>query len=39
MKSFRYPKHIERYEDLVFDFETTLNTTVGNNAHQKKRWI
>ena len=34
--SFRNPKYIERYEDVVFDLETALNTTVGNNARQKK---
>ena len=28
MKSFRNPKSIERYEDVVFDLETALNTTV-----------
>ena len=36
MKSFRDPKYIERYEDVVFDLETALNTTVANNAKQKK---
>ena len=36
MKSFRNPKCIERYEDAVFDLETALNTTVANNAHQRK---
>lgn len=36
MKSFRNPKYLERYEDVVFDLETALNTTVANNAHQKK---
>ena len=39
MKSFRDPKYVERYEDVVFDLETALNTTVANNANQKKRWI
>ena len=34
--SFRNPKYIERYEDVVFDLETALNTTVGNNARQRK---
>ena len=36
MKSFRDPKYIERYEDVVFDLETALNTTVANNVKQKK---
>ena len=36
MKSFRNPKCVERYEDVVFVLETALNTTVANNAHQKK---
>ena len=36
MKSFRDPKYVERYEDVVFDLETALNTTVANNANQKK---
>ena len=28
--SFRNPKYIERYEDVVFDLETALNTTIVN---------
>ena len=36
MKSFRDPEYVERYEDVIFDLETALNTTVANNAHQKK---
>ena len=36
MKSFRDPKYVERYEDVIFDLETVLNTTVANNANQKK---
>ena len=28
MKPFRNPKYIERYEDVDFDLETALNTTV-----------
>ena len=31
MKSFRDPKYDERYEDVVFDLETALNTTVANS--------
>ena len=36
MKSFRDPKYVERYEDVIFDLETALNTTVANNANQKE---
>ena len=36
MKSFRDPKYVERYEDVIFYLETALNTTVPNNANQKK---
>ena len=36
MKSFRDPKYVERYEDVIFDLETALNTTVANNASHKK---
>ena len=36
MKSFRDAKYGERYEDVVLDLETALNTTVANNANQKK---
>ena len=35
MKSFRDPKYVERYEDVIFDLKKALNTTVANNA--KKR--
>ena len=33
---FRNSKYVERYEDVVFELETPLNTTVANNSHQKK---
>ena len=36
MNSFRDPKYVERYEDVIFYLETALNTTVAGNAHQKK---
>jgi len=36
MKTFRDPKHVERYEDVIFDLETALDTTVASNANQKK---
>ena len=35
MKSFRNPEYLERYEDVVFDLEQTLETPV-NGAHQTK---
>ena len=35
MKSFRNPKYLERYEDVVFDLEQTLEAP-GNNEHQNK---
>lgn len=36
MQSFRDPKYVERYEDVVFDLETPLLTNVVNNANQRK---
>ena len=36
MQSYRNPKYVERFEDVVFELETPLNTTVGNNRSQKK---
>ena len=36
MKSFRNPKYLERYEDVVFDLEQALDETPANNAHQNK---
>ena len=36
MKSFRNPKYLERYEDVVFDLEQALDVTPANNAHQNK---
>lgn len=36
MNSYRNPKHIERYEDVFFELETTLNTTIAKNSRQKK---
>ena len=34
MKSFRNPKYLERYEDVVYDLEQALDTAPANNAHQ-----
>ena len=36
MKSFRDPKYVERYEDVIFDLKKALHTTVANNANQKR---
>ena len=36
MESYRSPRYIERYEDMVFELETPLNTVVGNARSQKK---
>ena len=36
MESYRNPKYVERYEDVVFELETPLNTVVANTRSQKK---
>ena len=37
MKSIRNPKYVERYEDVVFELETALDTgNPRNNRSQKK---
>ena len=36
MKSFRNPKYLERYEDVVFDLEQALGGRPADGAHQKK---
>ena len=36
MTSYRNPKLIERYKDVVFELETALNITPANNASQTK---
>ena len=36
MKSFRNPKYLERYEDVVFDLAQALDVNPANNAHQNK---
>ena len=36
MKSFRNPKYLERYEDVVFDLEQALDETPANGATQNK---
>lgn len=36
MPNFGYPKYLERYEDIEFDLDSALVTSVRNNAYQKK---
>ena len=36
MKSFRNPKYLERYENVVFNLEQALDVAPANNAHQNK---
>ena len=36
MKSFRNPKYLERYEDVVFDLEQALDVNPANSNHQNK---
>ena len=36
MKSFRDPKYLERYEDVVFDLEQALDVAPANGATQNK---
>ena len=39
MTNYRNSKFIERYEDVVYEMDTALNTTIANKTHQKKRFI
>ena len=36
MKSFRYPKYLERYEDVVFDLEQALDIEPNDFQYQKR---
>ena len=36
MESFKNPDFVERYEDVFFDLETPIVTTVANGVSQKK---
>ena len=36
MKSFRNPKCLERYEDVVFDLEQPLDINPNDGLHQKR---
>ena len=35
-ENYRNSKYLERYEDVVFELETALNSNIVNNAHQTK---
>ena len=37
MKSFRNPKYLERYEDVVFDLEQALDVNPADNASKRKQ--
>ena len=36
MKSFRTPRYLERYEDVVFDLEQPLDINPNDGAYQKR---
>ena len=36
MKSFRTPRYLERYEDVVFDLENRLEINPNNTQHQNR---
>ena len=36
MKSFRTPRYLERYEDVVFELENRLEAAPGNTQHQNR---
>ena len=36
MKSFRTPRYLERYEDVVFDLENRLETNPNDTQHQNR---
>ena len=37
MKSFRNPRYVEKYEDVVFDLETALITNTGKKTLIRKK--
>ena len=39
MKSFRAPRYLERYEDVVFDTEQPLAVNPPNTQYQKRDGI
>ena len=36
MKSFRNPKYLERYKDVVFDVEQAINVAPANDTDQER---
>ena len=36
MKSFRVPRYLERYEDVVFDLEQPLDINPNDGQYQKR---
>ena len=36
MKSFRTPRNLERYEDVVFDLENRLEINQNDTQHQNR---
>lgn len=36
MKSFRNPRYLERYEDVVFDLEQAINVDPANDTDQER---
>ena len=36
MKSFRTPRYLERYEDVVFDLENRLEINPNDTQHQNR---
>ena len=36
MKSFRVPRYLERYEDVVFDLEQPLDINPSDGQYQKR---
>ena len=39
MESYRSLKYVERYEDVIFELETPLNTVLANTRSQKRTVI
>ena len=39
MKSFRNPKYLERYEDLVFDLEQAINVAPATQTRNNLKFI
>ena len=39
MKSFRNPQYLDRYEDVVFDLEQTLDTNISKSSSLKTHFL